>query len=67
MILLALLLRLVQRRALSMARTFPVKSPAEINTAMTTAQPGDTLLMARGVWTNAAITFKGNGAEGDCR
>jgi poly(beta-D-mannuronate) lyase len=43
---------------------YRVKTPAEITTAMTSAQPGDTLLMARGVWNNAAIIFKGNGAEG---
>lgn len=42
-----------------------VTSPMEISNAMNTAQPGDTLIMANGVWTNAAIIFKGNGADGN--
>ncbi len=50
--------------SISFATNYYVKSPAEITAAMTTAQPGDTLIMANGVWTNSAIIFKGNGAEG---
>ena len=42
----------------------PVSTPAEIQQAMTTAQPGDTLLMKSGVWNNAAIVFAGNGGAG---
>lgn len=42
-----------------------VKSPSEITSAMATAQPGDTLIMANGVWTDDRIIFKGNGADGN--
>ena len=45
-------------------RIYRVQNPAEITSAMTTAQPGDTLLMVRGVWNNTAIVFKGSGQEG---
>ncbi len=38
-----------------------VASVSEITAAMQTVQPGDTLIMATGVWQNADITFKGNG------
>ncbi len=45
---------------LSAKRTH-VKSAAEISTAMLTALPGDTLVMANGNWANQKIVFKGNG------
>ena len=50
--------------AAAAGQIYRVKNPAEITTAMASAQPGDTLLMARGVWNNAAIVFKGSGQEG---
>ena len=40
-----------------------VSNAAEIKTAMTTVQPGDTLIMTRGVWTDQHIIFQGDGAE----
>jgi poly(beta-D-mannuronate) lyase len=43
------------------AKTYYVRSASEISTAMQTALPGDTLLMATGTWTNQKIVFKGNG------
>jgi poly(beta-D-mannuronate) lyase len=43
------------------AKTFYVRGASEISTAMLTALPGDTLLMANGIWTNQKIVFKGNG------
>ncbi len=45
------------------AAHYPVKTVAEINTAVAKVQAGDTLLMATGVWNNAAVVFKGNGTE----
>ena len=39
-----------------------VNSAAEISSAMLSAQPGDTLLMSNGVWTNQLITFQGVGS-----
>ena len=51
--------------SMAVAGRYNVKSPADINTAMASAQPGDTLLMASGLWSNAAVTFKGNGAVGN--
>ena len=44
-------------------QVYRVKNPSEITTAMATAQPGDTLLMVRGIWNNAAIVFRGSGEE----
>ena len=32
---------------------------------MDNAQPGDTLTMSNGIWTNEQITFKGDGVKGD--
>jgi len=40
-----------------------VGSAADISNAMLTAQPGDTLVMANGTWTNQIIVFKGNGTS----
>jgi len=47
------------------AATFNVSSADDIETAMETAQPGDTLLMTDGVWTNQEIDFAGIGAAGN--
>ena len=38
-----------------------VSSAAQITTAMQTAQPGDTLIMTNGTWTNQQISFAGFG------
>lgn len=40
-----------------------VRSAVEITTVMITSQPGDTLVMANGIWTNQKIVFKGNGTS----
>ncbi|RMH17309.1 MAG: hypothetical protein D6698_08490, partial [Gammaproteobacteria bacterium] len=45
--------------------TFNVFDADDIETAMQTAQPGDTLLMADGVWTDQVIRFAGIGAPGN--
>jgi poly(beta-D-mannuronate) lyase len=45
----------------SWGRTIPVSTPAEIQQAMASAQPGDTLVMRPGLWNNAAILFSGTG------
>ena len=47
------------------AAIIPVRSAAEIRTAMSSAQPGDTLLMQEGTWVNQHISFVGNGTELD--
>ena len=44
------------------ATDFVVSSASEIATAMQTAQPGDTLIMTNGTWTNQQIQFAGDGA-----
>lgn len=41
-----------------------VSSAAEIQVAMVSAKPGDTLFMQNKVWENEKIYFKGNGVEG---
>jgi poly(beta-D-mannuronate) lyase len=38
-----------------------VSTPAQIVIAMGIARPGDTLTMTNGMWTNAAIVFRGSG------
>ncbi|MEL7483817.1 MAG: chondroitinase-B domain-containing protein [Planctomycetota bacterium] len=38
-----------------------VSSASDIATAMQSAQPGDTLVMTNGVWTDQNIRFQGNG------
>lgn len=44
------------------ATDYPVSSASQISTVMSTlAQPGDTLTMTNGTWTNQLIVFKGNG------
>ncbi len=40
-----------------------VKNPAEITAAMNSAKPGDTLIMANGVWTDDHIEFEGEGTK----
>ncbi len=44
---------------------FIVANADDIDTAMETAQPGDTLIMNDGIWTDAEIDFVGNGAAGN--
>ena len=45
------------------ATEYRVSTPTQIVTAMTTARPGDTLTMTTGVWSNAAIVFRGAGSK----
>jgi poly(beta-D-mannuronate) lyase len=45
------------------AKTVIVSSASEIETAMQSAQPGDTLLMKTGLWVNERIKFEGHGSE----
>ncbi len=47
------------------AGSFYVTNADEIRTAMDMARPGDTLLMATGLWTDEQIVFEGNGEEGN--
>jgi poly(beta-D-mannuronate) lyase len=47
------------------ATDYYITTPAEISAKMQIAQSGDTLTMANGVWTDARIIFRGNGAESD--
>lgn len=47
------------------AADFPVASASDIANAMASAQPGDTLTMQDGVWTNEHIEFEGFGASGN--
>jgi poly(beta-D-mannuronate) lyase len=49
----------------SFATEFFVSSASEIHSAMNSAQPGDTLTMTAGTWTDQQIYFSGNGVEGD--
>jgi poly(beta-D-mannuronate) lyase len=42
---------------------YHVGTPAAITAAMATAQPGDTLTMDSGTWTDAAIVFRGQGSN----
>jgi len=44
---------------------FIVSNADDIETAMETAQPGDTLIMTDGVWTNQEIDFVGVGTAGN--
>ena len=41
---------------------YPVASAGEIEAAMQSAQPGDTLVMAEGVWVDQVIRLEGHGA-----
>ena len=43
------------------ATDFKVSSASDISNAMNSAQPGDVLIMADGVWTHQDINFSGNG------
>ena len=45
------------------ASEFFVSSASQISSAMSSAQPGDTIIMADGVWTNQQINFAGNGTS----
>ena len=45
------------------ATDYRVSTPAQITAAMTSARPGDTLTMTKGVWSNALIEFKGLGTS----
>ncbi|MBD3383905.1 alginate lyase, partial [candidate division KSB1 bacterium] len=45
------------------ARDVRVHNAAEIESVMQTAQPGDTLTMANGLWMDEDIDFEGNGTE----
>ncbi len=47
------------------AGSFYVTNADEIETAMSMARPGDTVLMANGLWTDERIVFEGNGEEGN--
>jgi len=47
------------------ANDYYVNNSAEISSAMTQAQPGDTLTMANGIWVHQDIDFIGNGTEND--
>jgi len=47
------------------ATEFFVSSVSEINTAMASAQPGDTLTMTNGRWTNANVDLRADGASGN--
>ncbi len=49
--------------SLSHADTMWVSNAGEIANAMKTAQPGDTLMMRQGVWTDQNIIFQGQGAK----
>src|SRR5690606_20335259 len=40
-----------------------VHTPAELSEAIASAQPGDTITMATGVWRDIAIVFRTNGTE----
>ena len=49
----------------SLAATFNVSSADDIETALETAGPGDTLIMTDGVWTDQEIRFAGIGTAGN--
>jgi poly(beta-D-mannuronate) lyase len=49
----------------SPAQPFFVSNADDIEAAMETAQPGDTLIMTDGVWTDQRIDFAGFGAAGN--
>jgi poly(beta-D-mannuronate) lyase len=61
--LLLLLLAFVLAVSSASATEYIVSSAAQISQVMATAQPGDTLRMTDGSWTNQAILFQGNGTE----
>ncbi len=45
----------------ALATDFNVSNASQISSAMNSAQPGDVLIMADGVWTNQDIDFAGSG------
>lgn len=45
--------------------SYPVNNADEIRTIMSTAEPGDTLIMTNGTWLDQLIEFEGEGAEQD--
>jgi len=49
----------------ALATEYIVSTASDIASAMTNAQPGDTLTMTAGTWTDQQIYFNGSGAEGD--
>lgn len=59
---LARLLTLAAITTSASAREIAVADADEIADAMQSAQPGDVLVMADGVWTNQAIVFAGHGS-----
>jgi poly(beta-D-mannuronate) lyase len=61
--LMALLLLLCFSR-FSNAAQYVVANVSDISTRMTAALPGDTLIMADGLWLDADILLRGNGAPG---
>lgn len=48
----------------AVAADFLVNNASQVATAMQSAQPGDTVIMADGVWTNQQISFAGDGTAG---
>lgn len=48
----------------SQATEFLVATANDVNTAMQMAQPGDSVVMVDGTWTNQHIQFAGNGTDG---
>ena len=56
---------LVLGNTIIFAKDYRVGSAQDIDDAMSSAQPGDTLTMTAGTWVDQEIDFKGNGAEGD--
>ncbi|MDT7856558.1 chondroitinase-B domain-containing protein [Rubrivirga sp. S365] len=47
------------------AQSTLVTTPSELRSAISGAQPGDTIVMADGRWTDVAISFNADGAEAD--
>lgn len=47
------------------ADDFFVSSASDITTALSSAGPGDTLIMTDGIWTNQQISFADDGASGN--
>ncbi|MDW8309265.1 MAG: polysaccharide lyase 6 family protein, partial [Verrucomicrobiales bacterium] len=47
--------------AVSVGAEYLVSTVAQFNSALAAAQPGDTILLANQVWTNADLLFKKNG------
>ncbi|MEH0152794.1 chondroitinase-B domain-containing protein [Limibacter armeniacum] len=47
----------------SQAATFTVSNASQLNSAIGSAQPGDTIVMTDGIWTNLNIVFDANGTS----